>query len=79
MGTAIALPAFAMMMGSVALADSSKASPSSLHYQTTPNGNKMCGGCKFFIPGSDPSSTGSCQIVDGSVSPHGYCDAFNAK
>jgi High potential iron-sulfur protein len=50
-----------------------------MHYQTSPNGSKQCSGCKFFVPGADSSKNGSCQIVDGSISPHGYCMAYTAK
>jgi High potential iron-sulfur protein len=79
LGGAILLPSLAVLSSGRAGADSSKASQASMHYQTSPNGNKQCSGCKFFLPGSDPSANGSCQIVDGSISPHGYCIAFTAK
>jgi hypothetical protein len=75
---AIVLPAFAALMTAVAAADQ-KASQASMHYQTSPNGSMQCSGCKFFIPGSDAKSNGSCQIVDGSISPNGYCIAYTAK
>jgi hypothetical protein len=57
----------------------SKASKGSMHYQDSPNNGMHCAGCKFFIPGSDASAAGSCQIVDGSISPNGYCIAYTAK
>ncbi|HVN69039.1 MAG TPA: high-potential iron-sulfur protein [Candidatus Binatia bacterium] len=77
--SAILLPALASLAGAAALADSSKASPASMRYQTSPNGSMQCSGCKFFIPGQDAKSSGSCQIVDGSISPSGYCIAYVAK
>ncbi len=75
----IALPALAGLLAAAASADASKASQASMHYQTSPNGSMQCSGCKFFIPGQDAKSNGTCQVVDGSISPNGYCMAFTAK
>lgn len=75
----VVLPAAARLLQQEALADASKASQSSMHYQSTPNDGKHCSLCQYFVPGKDATSDGSCQIVDGSISPNGYCIAFNAK
>lgn len=77
-GSAIALPALAAAIPGLARADS-KASQASLHYQDKPNGDYQCSKCKFFIAAGDPSANGTCQIVEGSISPHGFCDAFSSK
>lgn len=74
----IALLPFAAALAARAKADS-KASQASMHYQNTPNGGMHCAGCKFFIAGTDASSNGTCQIVDGAISPNGYCIAYTAK
>jgi High potential iron-sulfur protein len=79
MGTAIALPALASLLTASAVADGSKASQASMHYQTTPNGGMQCSGCKFFVAAKDPKSSGSCQVVDGTISPNGYCTSYAAK
>ena len=79
LGSAIALPAFAALVTASAVADGSKASQASMHYQDSPNGSMQCSGCKFFIAGKDRKSTGTCQVVDGSISPNGYCTGYNAK
>ena len=79
LGTAIVLPALAGWLASAARADTAKSSQASMHYQTTPNDGKQCSGCNFFIPGSSASANGTCKIVDGSISPTGWCIAFNAK
>ncbi|MGB8909610.1 MAG: hypothetical protein WCC84_12775 [Candidatus Cybelea sp.] len=79
LGSALVLPALASLLTTEATADSQKASQASMHYQSSPNGSMQCSGCNFFIPGSDANSDGTCKIVDGSISPHGYCMAFNAK
>ena len=75
----VVLPALAALLQAPAAADASKASQSSMHYQNTPNGEMHCSGCRFFIPGKDASANGTCQIVDGSISPNGYCMAYSAK
>jgi hypothetical protein len=75
----VVLPALAGLFGAAAEADSSKASQASMHYQGTPNGGSHCSLCKFYVPAADGKSDGSCQIVDGSISPNGYCMAFSAK
>lgn len=56
------------------------------HYQDHPNSGKMCGMCKHFIPvggtaghgamgamGPGMMNEGTCQVVQGHVSPRGYC------
>ena len=52
---------------------------SAMHYQDHPNGDKDCSKCIQFIPGPSAKADGKCKIVDGAISPHGYCDAFSAK
>ena len=79
LGSVILLPSLAALSFGSAAADGSKASQASMHYQASPNGDKQCSGCNFFIPAADPSGNGSCKLVDGSISPHGYCIAFSAK
>ncbi len=77
---AVVLPALAGLVSvAAARADASKTSQASMHYQTTPSDGKQCSGCNFFTPGSSASGNGSCKIVDGSISPSGYCIAYSAK
>lgn len=50
--------------------DSAKAAKlpqKSVGYRETPNGDRECSNCKFFV-GPD-----GCQKVDGKISPKGYC------
>jgi hypothetical protein len=80
LGSVIVLPALAgLFTATPAAADTAKSSQASMHYQTTPNDGKQCSGCNFFIPGGSASANGTCKIVDGSISPTGYCIAYNAK
>ncbi|HET6276671.1 MAG TPA: high-potential iron-sulfur protein [Candidatus Cybelea sp.] len=73
------LPALAGLLSPRARADASKSSQESMHYQTSPKDGMQCSGCNFFIAGKDASSDGTCKVVDGTISPHGYCMAYNAK
>jgi hypothetical protein len=50
-----------------------KASKASMQYQDKPNGDKQCSNCAQFIP------TNSCQIVEGTISPQGYCISWQKK
>jgi len=79
LGSLIVLPLLAGALSSQAVADGAKASKDSMHYQTSPNSGMQCSGCRFFIPGQDAKSDGTCKIVDGAISPDGYCMAYAAK
>ena len=48
-------------------------------YQDKPNGTQRCDGCIQFIPGKSPSANGTCTIVEGDISPKGWCMFFAAK
>lgn len=74
----IALLPFAAALTGRARAQS-KASKASMQYQDSPKNGMHCAGCKFFIPAGNANAAGGCQIVDGAVSPNGYCIAYNAK
>jgi len=73
------LPVLAVVLDSAAQAQGAKSSKDAMHYQNSPNNGMQCAGCKFFAPGKDPNGDGSCAIVDGDISPHGYCIAYSAK
>jgi hypothetical protein len=75
----IMLPALAGLLTEAVLADETKVSQSAVQYQTKPNGDKQCSKCTFFIPGATADANGTCKLIDGVISPTGYCVAFNAK
>ena len=50
-----------------------------MQYQDTPKDGKDCSKCIQFIPGPSAKADGKCKIVDGAISPHGYCNAYSAK
>ncbi|MDO8452976.1 MAG: iron oxidase oxidoreductase [Sulfurimonas sp.] len=43
-------------------------------YQESPKDGKQCSLCMHFIPESN-----ECRMVEGSISPNGYCAAFYKK
>lgn len=67
-----------------------KVAKSVVHYQDRPNAGKMCGMCRYFIPaggvaghgmmggmmGPGMMAEGSCEVVEGQISPMGYCSLY---
>jgi hypothetical protein len=50
-----------------------KASQEAMNYADKPNGDKRCSNClNFILPAS-------CSIVEGTISPNGYCVAWVKK
>lgn len=56
-----------------------KLAKSDVNYQEKPNTGRDCDDCLQFISGATPNANGTCKVVDGVVSPHGYCAAFTPK
>jgi hypothetical protein len=54
-----------------AAAQPAKVSRETAKYQDTPNGGLSCEACSFF------RRPASCQVVVGTVSPHGWCQLFD--
>jgi hypothetical protein len=50
-----------------------KVSKEAMKYQDKPNGDKMCSNCLQFVPPA------SCKVVEGTISPNGYCLAWVKK
>jgi len=67
-----------------------KASKAAVHYRDYPKGMQMCHMCKFYIAGTRGRSggmcmggsmmgmmgAGACQVVEGGISPMGWCDLY---
>jgi hypothetical protein len=51
-----------------------KVAPASVQYQTQPKGEQKCGGCVHFIAESN-----TCKLVDGQISPEGWCILWAKK
>jgi hypothetical protein len=50
-----------------------KVAQAAVQYQTSPKNNQQCSGCSHF------QAPSSCQLVDGTISPNGWCALFQAK
>jgi hypothetical protein len=77
--SAVLLPALAALVGGESFAQTVKESKTQVKYQDSPNGKKQCSGCTFFIAGKTPSANGTCKIVQGDISPKGYCTLYSPK
>jgi len=60
-------------------AGAAKLSKAEVQYRDRPNGGKDCDDCIQFVPGPTSKAAGSCKVVAGAISPHGYCVAFTPK
>jgi hypothetical protein len=54
-------------------AAAAKAPQNLVHYQDTPHGTQECDNCAQFEPPS------SCKVVDGTISPKGWCMIYAPK
>jgi len=60
-------------IASRARAQSAKATPASVGYQTKPSNGQQCSGCSQFI------APAGCQLVSGTISPSGWCELYSPK
>ncbi len=70
---AAAVTVAASLRASRAGAQSGKVSQSQAGYQPRPNNGQSCGACVHFQP------PGACQLVDGAISPQGWCSLFSGS
>jgi len=90
---ALALPATAAMTTHATAQASTQIPQKAAQYQDTPKNGQMCGMCKYYIaPGGQAGAgmmggqrgpgmmtqSGTCQLVDGSISPRGWCALYAA-
>lgn len=75
----IVLPALAGLLLAETTTAQAKGSQAQFKYQTSPKNGHQCSQCTFFVKGSSATANGTCKIVDGSISPKGWCTAFAAK
>ena len=50
-----------------------KAGKAAMKYQDKPEGDKKCSDCLQFV------APDSCKVVEGTISPNGYCLAYVKK
>jgi hypothetical protein len=56
-----------------------KAAKAAMQYQEQPKNGQACATCSLFIPGPTPDAKGACQVVEGDISPNGWCTAYVKK
>jgi len=49
-----------------------------LKYQDKPNNGQRCRDCTQFQPGKTADARGTCKLVEGSISPNGWCLEWEA-
>ncbi len=76
---AVVVTGIALASAFTGKARAAKSSKASVKYQDKPKGDQQCSKCKFFIPGETPKAEGTCQVVEGSISPQGWCTAYVKK
>lgn len=74
-GCSLLVPA-ALYRSAPALADTGvkKLAQSGVKYQSSPKGTSKCSGCVNFI-----AASGSCKLVEGKISPDGWCMLWAKK
>jgi hypothetical protein len=70
---AIAGTGVAAIAASRARAQSAKADPSTVAYQSKPSNGQQCSGCVQWDPPN------ACKIVSGTISPSGWCELYSPK
>ena len=86
-GSALAAAGMPVMLASTAA--EAEASKAAVHYRDYPKRTQMCHMCKFYIAGGGSRSdgmcmggsmgmmgAGACQVVEGRISPMGWCDLY---
>jgi len=68
----LALTAVAVTLPREAHAQS-KVAKAMVQYQDAPNKGHQCSGCSNFV------APGSCKVVSGTISPHGWCSIWTPK
>jgi High potential iron-sulfur protein len=58
-------------------ANAGKAAKGDFFYQDKPKDGKSCLTCRLFSPAE--ANKGTCAVVDGDVSPSGWCMAYSPK
>jgi hypothetical protein len=68
-----------LLKSTPAQAQVKKASQATMMYMPKPHGLDQCDNCIHYIPGKTPKALGTCKVVEGNVSPSGWCVAYARK
>jgi anaerobic selenocysteine-containing dehydrogenase len=53
-----------------------KAAKTAFQYQDKPKDGKKCVNCTLYIPAAKAGANGQCKVVEGDISPEGWCIAY---
>ncbi len=56
-----------------------KLTKASVDYQDKPKDGEQCSSCRLFIASNTLTANGTCQLVEGSISPQGWCIKYIKK
>ena len=56
-----------------------KASKKAMQYQDAPKNGQQCDTCMQWIPPPSAGAPGGCKVVEGPISPKGWCVAYVKK
>ena len=56
-----------------------KASKQAMQYQDQPKSGQQCDTCLQFIAPQKSGGMGACKVVEGEISPKGWCAAYVKK
>ena len=56
-----------------------KAAKKAMQYQEQPKNGQKCDSCLQFVPGASAGANGTCKVVEGPISPNGWCVAYVKK
>lgn len=70
---AAAMTVAASLAASRAGGQTGKISQAQAGYRPRPNNGQSCGACVHFMP------PGACGLVDGDISPQGWCPLFSGS
>lgn len=73
-----ALGTFGLARGAAAQA-TPKVPKKDAQYQDSPKNGQYCDICQYYIAGGQSNARGTCQLVEGSISPNGWCALFAKK
>ena len=69
-----------LLAAAITPAVAAKLSKADVQYQDKPKAaGRDCDDCIQFVPDPTRKTVGSCKVVEGEVSAHGYCLAFTPK
>jgi hypothetical protein len=60
----------------ISQAQAAKTSKEVVQYRDKPNGKQKCSNCIQFIPGKTSEANGECKVIEGNISPQGWCTAY---